>query len=99
MNWRVLVLWLAVAAVTIGVFLIPPIPQSENYHHFVDTRTFGGVHNAFDVASNAFFLIVGLLGMRFVLINRQLLILDLDFSISVSAGPTLFFSSVSRSPC
>lgn len=67
MNWRVLVLWLAVAAVTIGVFLVPPIPQSENYHHFVDTRTFGGVHNAFDVASNAFFLIVGLLGMHFIL--------------------------------
>ncbi len=66
MNRRVLVLWLAVAAVTIGVFLVPPIPQSENYHHFVDTRTFGGVNNAFDVASNVFFLIVGLLGIRFV---------------------------------
>jgi hypothetical protein len=67
MNWRVLALWLAVAVVTIGVFLIPPIPQSENYHHFVDTRAFGGVNNTFDVLSNVFFLIVGLLGMRFVL--------------------------------
>jgi len=67
MNWRVLVLWIIVAAVTIAVFLIPPIPQSENYHHFVDTRTFGGVHNAFDVLSNAIFLIVGLLGIHFVL--------------------------------
>jgi hypothetical protein len=66
MNWRVLVLWLAVAAVTIGVFPVPPIPQNESYHHFVDTRTFGGVNNAFDVASNVFFLIVGLLGIRFV---------------------------------
>jgi hypothetical protein len=67
MNWCVLVSWITVAAVTIAVFLIPPIPQSETYHHFVDTRAFGGVHNAFDVASNVFFLIVGLLGMRFVL--------------------------------
>jgi hypothetical protein len=67
MSWRVPVLWLAAAAVSIGVFLIPPIPQSESYHRFVDTRTFGGVNNAFDVASNVFFLIVGLLGMRFVL--------------------------------
>lgn len=66
MNWRVLVLWITIAAVTIAVFLIPPIPQSETYHHFVDTRAFGGVPNAFDVASNAFFLIVGLLGMRLV---------------------------------
>jgi hypothetical protein len=67
MNWRLLVLWITVAAVTIAVFLVPPIPQSEAYHRFVDTRAFGGVHNAFDVASNAFFIIVGLLGMRFVL--------------------------------
>lgn len=67
MNWRVLVLWITVAAVVITVFLIPPIPQSENYHDFADTRTIGGVHNAFDVLSNVFFLIVGLLGMRFVL--------------------------------
>jgi hypothetical protein len=69
MNWRVLVLWLTVAAVTVAIFLFPPIPQSENYHHFVDTRTFGGVHNALDVLSNAFFLIVGFLGVRFLLSN------------------------------
>jgi hypothetical protein len=67
MNWRLLVLWITFAAVSIVVFLIPPIPQSEAYHHFVDTRAFGGVPNAFDVASNVFFLIVGLLGMRSVL--------------------------------
>ena len=67
MNWRMLTLWITIAAVTVVVFLIPPIPQSEIYHHFVDTRAFGGVPNAFDVASNVFFLIVGLLGMRFVL--------------------------------
>jgi hypothetical protein len=67
MNWRLLVLWITIAVVTVVVFLLPPIPQSKAYHHFVDTRAFGGVPNAFDVASNAFFLIVGLLGMRFVL--------------------------------
>ena len=67
MNWRVLVLWITFAAVAIAVLLIPPIPQSENYHHFVDTRALGGVHNACDVLSNAFFLIVGLLGVCFVL--------------------------------
>jgi hypothetical protein len=71
MNWRVLVLWITIAVVTIVVFLIPPIPQSETYHHFADTRALGGVPNAFDVASNVFFLIVGLLGMRFVLNERS----------------------------
>ena len=48
-------------------FWIPPIPQSEDHHHFADSRALGRVHNAFDVLSNAFFLIVGLLGVRFVL--------------------------------
>jgi hypothetical protein len=67
MNWRLLVLWITIAAVTIVVFLLPPIPQSEAYHHFADTRAFGGVPNMLDVASNAFFLIIGLLGIRFVL--------------------------------
>ena len=71
MNWRVLVLWITIAAVTIAVFLIPPIPQSETYHHFADPRAFGGIHSAFDVLSNVFFLIVGLLGMRFALNDRS----------------------------
>src|SRR5277367_4762862 len=67
MTWRVWVLWTAIAAAIIAVFLVPPIPQSEAYHRFVDTRAFGGIPNALDVASNAFFLIVGLLGIRLVL--------------------------------
>jgi hypothetical protein len=67
MNWRVLVLWFAIAAVSLVVILIPPIPQNEAYHRFVDTRAFGGIPNALDVLSNALFLVVGLLGMRFVL--------------------------------
>jgi hypothetical protein len=66
MNWRVLVLRITIAVVTIVVLLIPPIPQSETYHHFADARALGGVPNAFDGASDVFFLIVGLLGMRFV---------------------------------
>jgi hypothetical protein len=67
MNSRVLALWITIAVVTIVVLLIPPIPQNETYHHFADTRALGGAPNAFDVASNAFFLIVGLMGTRFVL--------------------------------
>ena len=70
MNWRLLVLWTAIAAVMISVFLIPPIPQSEAFHRFVDTRAFRGIPNVLDVASNAFFLIVGLLGIRFGLRDR-----------------------------
>jgi hypothetical protein len=71
MNWRVIVLWITVAVLIVVILLIPPIPQSESYHLFADTRAFGGVPNGLDVASNAFFLIVGLLGMRFVLSDHS----------------------------
>ena len=59
------------ATVTIAIFLIPSLPQNENYHHFADPRAFGGIHSAFDVLSNVFFLIVDLLGMRFALNDRS----------------------------
>lgn len=71
MNWRLWSLIGIVAAITIAVFLFPAIPQSESYHSFADTRAFIGIPNALDVLSNAFFLIVGMLGMRFVLRRTQ----------------------------
>lgn len=37
--------------------------QSQDYHQFVDTRTFFGIPNAMDVLSNVIFLIAGLLGI------------------------------------
>jgi hypothetical protein len=51
---------------TIAVFFIPPIPQSQAYHNFADKRSLFGVPNCLDVISNGLFLIVGLLGLRFV---------------------------------
>jgi hypothetical protein len=43
-----------------------PIPQPPGYHAFADTRTMYRVPNALNVASNVFFLIVGLLGLVFL---------------------------------
>ncbi|MFZ0522662.1 MAG: hypothetical protein WAL95_16675 [Candidatus Acidiferrales bacterium] len=71
MNWRLWSLVGLVAAITIVVFLFPAIPQSESYHNFADTRAFVGIPNALNVLSNAFFLIVGLLGMHYVLHNAR----------------------------
>ena len=71
MSWGFRVRGIIFATVVIAIFLIPSLPQNESYHHFADTRAFGGIHNAFDVLSNVFFLIVGLLGMRFVLNDRS----------------------------
>jgi hypothetical protein len=56
---------LAIAAVT----FMDPIPQDPAYHNFVDQRTLNGVPNFWNVASNALFVIAGLLGL--LLLVRQ----------------------------
>jgi hypothetical protein len=66
MKWRVGILLATILVATIAVFLVPPIPQSEAYHNFADKRPLFGVPNCLDVISNGLFLIVGLLGLRFV---------------------------------
>lgn len=40
-----------------------PIPQDPGYHRFADARTLAGVPNAWNVASNLPFLLVGLYGL------------------------------------
>ncbi|MEW6212776.1 MAG: alkaline phytoceramidase, partial [Acidobacteriota bacterium] len=45
----------------------PPIPQSLDYHQFADARTLIGVPNFFNVASNFPFLLVGVIGIGFLL--------------------------------
>lgn len=67
MKLRPGILIAAVAIAIAATFLFPAIPQSEAYHNFADKRVLLGIPNCFDVLSNAFFLIVGILGLRFVL--------------------------------
>ncbi|MFO1413915.1 MAG: hypothetical protein U1F10_08410 [Burkholderiales bacterium] len=51
------------AALTFFWIVMPPIPQSGDYHGFADSRAFLGIPNAADVLSNLGFLAVGLLGI------------------------------------
>jgi hypothetical protein len=49
----------------IGIYLFSgPIVQDQNYHHFIDTRSFLGINNFMDVMSNLGFVIIGLLGIK-----------------------------------
>jgi hypothetical protein len=58
------------AAAILAVFvLVPPVAQPQSYHNFADARTFMGVSRALDVLSNLGFLVVGILGLRFLLTN------------------------------
>jgi hypothetical protein len=47
----------------VGIFLLPPIPQSQNYHAFADNRSLLGVPNVLDVVSSAAFIVVGVAGL------------------------------------
>lgn len=57
--------WLAVLAIGImaaAFAFVPPIAQPQWYHDFADRRAWLGVPNFLDVASNIFFLAVGVAG-------------------------------------
>ncbi len=66
-RWRILLL-LALGVVALGIVLsLEPIPQPSAFHNFADARTLLGVPNLFNVLSNAPFLVIGVLGLHFVL--------------------------------
>jgi hypothetical protein len=52
-----------------GALLVPPIPQDPAYHRLADARSWAGVPNALNVMSNVGFVLVGLLGLRFVMVG------------------------------
>ena len=66
MSWRHWILLAVVLAIIAGALLFPRIPQDPAYHNFGDHRSLLGIPNFFDVASNLFFLFVGLAGIYFV---------------------------------
>jgi hypothetical protein len=52
-----------VAVIAIAAMFIPRVPQPQSYYFFADHRTFFGVANFNDVASNLPFAIVGIFGL------------------------------------
>ena len=63
---RLLVIAGFTVAAVAGMLALPPIPQSQEYHRFADQRTFLGIPNFLNVASNAAFLLVGATGLLFL---------------------------------
>src|SRR3990172_9761336 len=64
---RVGVLLGVTAAAVTAAYVVPPIPQDPAYHRFADTRPLGGAANGWAVFSNLPFVLVGLWGLRQVL--------------------------------
>ncbi len=70
-----------------GVLALDPIPQDPDYHQFADTRSFMGIANFNDVASNLGFAIVGVLGVFGLMGARRREI----FVDTIDAGPYVVF--------
>ncbi|MGB2670990.1 MAG: hypothetical protein WCA94_14395 [Candidatus Acidiferrum sp.] len=62
------------AAFTIAILtaavLTPRIPQPQSYHHFADQRSWLGIPNFGDVASNLLFAVAGVWGLIFLSTRR-----------------------------
>jgi hypothetical protein len=69
-HWRQIVLALVVLGTMALVLSQPPISQDLAYHNFADQRSFFGIPNFLDVATNLPFLIVGCAGIWFCLRDR-----------------------------
>lgn len=51
------------AASLVGLLLLPPIHQDQNYHDFADQRTILGIPHFWNVVSNLLFVAVGVVGV------------------------------------
>ena len=65
-------IFLAVGIAVLGMILfLPPVRQDPSYHSFADQRQFWGIPNYLNVVSNLPFFVVGLLGLRIVLVQQD----------------------------
>jgi hypothetical protein len=62
-DWRFYGLCVVAIAAVVAMFQLPPIPQDPAYHDFADQRSWLGIPNFGDVASNLPYALVGLFGL------------------------------------
>jgi hypothetical protein len=62
---------LVAVTVALATILLPRFAQPQSYHDFADQRSWLGVRNFWDVASNLPFAVIGIWGMAFVLFLRR----------------------------
>ena len=60
---RLLGLFVFMLASLLGLFLLPPIVQNQDYHDFADQRTLFGIPNFWNVVSNIPFIGIGVVGL------------------------------------
>ena len=63
-NLKLIILLAIALTAVLAAFLISPIAQDPNYHHFADQRHILGIPHFWNVVSNLPLVVVGLLGVR-----------------------------------
>jgi hypothetical protein len=85
-NIKALIIFgLAISGAGIAL-IVPPIAQNPDYHSFADQRMVLGVPNFWNVLSNLSFVIVGMLGIKFLMHDRP--------NYRLPLGEIFFFSGV-----
>ncbi len=87
------ILSISTIAIVALAAILPPVPQSESYHEFIDQRLFFGIPNFLNVVSNLAFLLIGVAGVVFILHSFGLIRYP-SFASKVECWPylILFFS-------
>ena len=67
---EVILILVIIVSFTIIMFF-EPISQVQSYHDFADKRAFFGIPNFFDIMTNVFFSLFGLLGLNFCISRKQ----------------------------
>ncbi len=67
---RLKIILAIIVAAIIAIFTMAPIAQDPAYHDFADRRGIFGIANFFNVLSNLPFVIVGVMGMRLIVLRR-----------------------------
>lgn len=67
---RLKIMLATIIAAIIVVFSMNPIAQEPAYHNFADQRRIFGMANFFNVLSNLPFVIVGIMGIRLVVLHQ-----------------------------
>ncbi len=86
MRYTIL-LFITLAAI-VSVFVMGPIHQDENYHLFADDRKLLTIPNFWNVISNIPFLIIGALGMLFIIQKNK------DINTKLWLNSFVFFAGI-----
>jgi len=66
------ILVLVIIASFAAIMFLDPISQDLSFHNFADKRTLIGIPNFFDVTTNLFFAIFGIMGFYFCFRNKEI---------------------------